>query len=176
MLSAGRASATGAPAVARGAGASLDPEALEGALGAGFVASFIQGFTLLSAASAAYGWRLDLAEIARIWQAGCIIRADLLQEVEAALRANPTLPSLMEAESLRTRLADVEPHWRQFVSANVLAGTSPPCASAALAWYDSQRADRLPTSLIQAQRDYFGAHGFERTDRDGRFHAAWKRP
>lgn len=157
------------------AGQPLDQQALEAALYAGFVASFAQGFALLAAASDAYDWQLDLAEIARIWQGGCIIRADLLHDVERAFRANPALPSLLEAEGLRERLAEREHHWRAFVAGNVAAGTSAACSSAALAWYDSVNAGQLPTNLIQAQRDYFGAHGFERTDRPGRFHAEWTR-
>jgi len=158
-----------------GIGASLDQQALEDALYSGFVASFGQGFALLAAASAAHGWQLDLADIARIWQGGCIIRADLLRDVERAFRANAALPSLLEAPGLDERLAAAEPGWRAFVACNVAAGTTAPCSGAALAWYDSSSTARLPTSLIQAQRDYFGSHGFERTDRPGRFHAEWTR-
>ncbi|HEY5646186.1 MAG TPA: NADP-dependent phosphogluconate dehydrogenase [Pseudomonadales bacterium] len=154
----------------------LRPEAIEGALFAGFVSSFGQGFALLAAASDAYGWQLDLAEVARIWQGGCIIRADLLRDVEAAYQANPAGTSLVDVDPLRSALLAVEPQWREFVACSVAAGITAPCSSAALAWHDSLRAARLPTSLIQAQRDRFGAHGFARTDREGEFHAPWKQP
>jgi 6-phosphogluconate dehydrogenase len=175
MISAGRrlgpGPQEGRPATAWSPGA----ETLEAALAAGFIASFAQGFDLLAAASKANDWRLDLAEVARIWQGGCIVRAELLRAAEAAFRADPGRGSLLEAVPLRAQLAEFEPRWREFVAGNAAAGTAAPCASAALAWYDSLRAAQLPTNLIQAQRDYFGAHGFERTDRPGRFHGTWRR-
>ncbi|MGE0623473.1 MAG: NADP-dependent phosphogluconate dehydrogenase [Pseudomonadales bacterium] len=153
----------------------LRVEDLEAALLAGFIASFSQGFALLAAASEAYGWRLDLATVARIWQGGCIIRTDLLGHAETAFRSTPGSTTLLEADPFRAQLASAEPPWRALLAANIAAGTTPPCTAAALAWYDSLGAARLPTRLIQAQRDYFGAHGFERTDRPGTFHGPWKR-
>ncbi|MEZ5559742.1 MAG: NADP-dependent phosphogluconate dehydrogenase [Pseudomonadales bacterium] len=185
MVSADPRRGTGAPAArAQPAGttggigddATVALQMLEDALHAGFLASFAQGFALLQAASTAYDWQLDLAEIARIWQGGCIIRAELLRDVEAAFRGDPALESLLQTGVFQSRLAAADPNWRAFVARNLSAGVTAPCASAALAWYDSLCAGRLPTNLIQAQRDYFGAHGFERTDRAGRFHDAWKRP
>ncbi len=152
----------------------LDAEALQSALYAGFLASFTQGFDLLAAASEAYDWQLDLAEVARIWQGGCIIRADLLRDLEVTFRSAPGLTSLAETEFFGSRLGKVVRQWRRFVAANVDAGTTAPCTSAALAWYDSLGSERLPTRLIQAQRDAFGAHGFERTDQAGTHHAQWK--
>jgi 6-phosphogluconate dehydrogenase len=175
MISAGRRIAPG-PRGHRPATAWVPAaETLEAALAAGFIASFAQGFALLGAASEAYDWRLDLAEVARIWQGGCIVRAELLRTVEAAFRAEPGLGSLLEGGPVGVQLAQFEPGWREFVAGNAAAGTAAPCASAALAWYDSLRAVQLPTNLIQAQRDYFGAHGFERTDRPGQFHGTWRR-
>ncbi len=176
MTSAGRArSAAAAPLPRTDPAPALDAPGLEAALYAGFIASFAQGFMLLAAASEVHGWQLELAEIARVWQGGCIIRADLLRDAEAAFRS-AAVPSLLETDPFRSRLRQLEPQWRAFVAANVTAGTTAPCASAALAWYDSLHAERLPTNLIQAQRDRFGAHGFERTDREGSFHAPWTRP
>ncbi|MFM8355779.1 MAG: NADP-dependent phosphogluconate dehydrogenase, partial [Gammaproteobacteria bacterium] len=146
------------------------------ALYAGFVASFAQGFDLLVAARAHHGWSLDLAGIARIWQGGCIIRAALLETIETVWRDAPDLAHLLAAPVMRATLAPHLDHWRRFVSAGTLAGYTPACAAASLAWCDALQAPRLPTSLIQAQRDAFGAHGFERVDRPGQFHASWSPP
>ncbi|MGD8832111.1 MAG: NADP-dependent phosphogluconate dehydrogenase [Pseudomonadales bacterium] len=175
MISAGSRRDRGRRAGTRPAPTSIRVDTLERALVAGFVSTFAQGFTLLDAAGKAYDWSLDLAEIARIWQGGCIIRAAMLRDVEAALRANPGVESMLSADVFRRGLAEGEQDWREMVACNVSAGTTAPCASAALAWYDSLSGGTLPTNLIQAQRDYFGAHGFERTDRQGRFQATWKK-
>lgn len=152
---------------------SIDEETLEAALDAGFVTSFAQGFDLLAAASKHYRWSLDLAAIAGVWQAGCIIRASLLGSIEASYRDEPGLQLLLHAPAIHARVTSGMDHWRRFVSAGVLAGRTPSCAAASLAWCDDLRTPVLPTRLIQAQRDAFGAHGFERVDQPGTFHASW---
>lgn len=166
------ASPAKAQASAQPAG-SIDEETLEAALHAGFVASFAQGFDLLSAASRHYRWSLDLAAIAGVWQAGCIIRASLLGSIEASYRDEPALQLLLHAPAIHARVTSGMDHWRRFVSAGVLAGRTPSCAAASLAWCDDLWTPVLPTRLIQAQRDAFGAHGFERVDQPGTFHAPW---
>jgi 6-phosphogluconate dehydrogenase len=143
---------------------------LERALHASFLASFDQGFRLLAAAGEASAWHLDHAAIARVWQGGCIIRAALLADVERAAGS----VGLLAAPVFAAPLAAAEAGWRRVVGACVAAGMAAPALSSALAYYDSIRAERLPTNLIQAQRDYFGAHGFERVDRPGRFSGPWK--
>jgi len=143
--------------------------ALEQALYASFLTTFDQGFRLLAAASEAYGWRVDLADVARVWQGGCIIRAALLADIEGAIGSG----ALLAAPVFVARLVTAETDWRRVVNACVEAGMTAPALSSALAYYDSMRAARLPTSLIQAQRDRFGAHGFERVDRPGRFNGPW---
>lgn len=148
---------------------------LESALVLGFLLAYAQGFDLLRAASAAYGWDLDLARVAAIWRGGCIIRARLLGPIRAALAANPGLEHLLLAPELaaiaRQRRADLA------AVSEALAGLGlpAPVSMASLAYLDSLRATILPTRLLQAQRDLFGNHGFERVDRPGDFHAAWQR-
>jgi 6-phosphogluconate dehydrogenase len=143
------------------------------ALYAAKVTSYAQGTSLLAAASAARDWHLDVAELARIWQGGCIIRAKLLGRIKAAYSAHPSLPSLLFDASLRDELAARQAGWRAVIGASVAAGLPVPAMSAALGYYDSLRRERLPANLTAAQRDYFGAHGYERVDREGSFHTDW---
>jgi 6-phosphogluconate dehydrogenase len=146
--------------------------ALEQALLGAFLATFDQGFRLLAAASERFDWRLDLPAIARVWQGGCIIRAALLEQVERA--EDPA--RLLTSPAFATTLSNLDAGWRRVVGAGVAAGMTAPALASALAYHDGIRAARLPTRLVQAQRDYFGAHGYERLDRPGRFNGPWKRP
>jgi 6-phosphogluconate dehydrogenase len=146
--------------------------ALERALLASFLATFDQGFRLLAAASDEYAWQFDLPAIARVWQGGCIIRAALLADMEQVVGAG----SLLAAPGFAATLQAADSDWRRIVGACAQAGMTAPALSSALAYHDSLRAARLPTNLIQAQRDWFGGHGFERVDRPGRFHGPWQRP
>lgn len=149
------------------------PAVLEQALLAGRILSHAQGFRVLQAASDEFDWSLDLARIAEIWRAGCIIRSALLDDIAAGLHAGPPFDHLILAPTLQTMLArSIEP-LRQAVTAAVLAGLPVPSLSAGLAWYDSFRQGRGSTNLIQAQRDVFGAHGFERVDQAGKHHGDW---
>lgn len=149
----------------------LDPEDVAAALLGTRIVGLAQGFDLLDAAGRQHGWPLDLAAIARVWRDGCIIRSRLLGDVEAAISDGS--PHLMLDDRLAGRLAGVDPGWRRTIGAAVSAAVPVPVMMSALAWLDAFRSERLPTALIQAQRDLFGAHTYERTDRSGSFHSAW---
>lgn len=149
------------------------PQVLAEAMMAGRILSHAQGFAVLTAASDAFDWQMDLARIAEIWRAGCIIRSDLLDDLASALRAAPQPGLLVLAPDLCARLSGTIPALRQVVATATLAGLPVPALAASLAWYDSIRQARGSANLIQAQRDCFGAHGFERTDRPGTYHHDW---
>ncbi len=148
---------------------------IESALHASKIISYAQGFRLMQAASAENGWGLDLGTIASIWRAGCIIRADFLDDIAAAYTSNPDLADLTEAPFFVDALKTALPAWRRVVAAAASAGIPAPAYSSALAYFDGMRSRRLPANLIQAQRDYFGAHTFERVDhpRGEFFHHRW---
>ncbi len=143
------------------------------ALYAAKICSYAQGFALLKAADAAYGYGLNYGEIAAIWRAGCIIRAKFLNDVRAAFDGDKNLANLMLAPFFREALNAREGALRRTCAAASLAGVAIPALSSALAYFDSYRSARLPANLIQAQRDYFGAHTFKRIDKDGVFHHKW---
>ena len=150
-------------------------EAIHDALYASKIVSYAQGFMLLGAAASEYGWDLDYARIARLWREGCIIRAAFLDDIAAAFGNRADLPSLLLAPFFTEALRRAEPGWRRVVTAAVGAGIPVPAYSSALAFYDAYRSERLPANLIQAQRDYFGAHTYERVDRPRGefFHTDW---
>lgn len=132
-----------------------------------------QGFAIMQAASDAFDWDLDFARIAEIWRAGCIIRSALLDDLAEAIRADPPKGALVLVPVMADRLARGIPALRRVASAAVTAGLPVPALSAVLAWYDSLRHARGTANLIQAQRDFFGAHGFERVDKAGAHHGPW---
>jgi 6-phosphogluconate dehydrogenase len=145
---------------------------LERALAAAVIVAYGEGFALLTGGSAAFAWDLDLATVARIWRGGCIIRARVLDDIAAAYGRTP--PRLLAAApAFRETMQHAVPAWRRVVAAAVRAGVPVPALSAALALYDGYRSERLWTALVQAQRDRFGAHGYERIDRAGSFHGGW---
>jgi 6-phosphogluconate dehydrogenase len=146
---------------------------LRGALYAGMAMTFAQGMTLLGQASRAYGYGLDLETVARIWRGGCIIRAALLEDVRAAYRARPDLPNLLADAHLGSEVAARQADLRQVAAAAAGLGVPAPGFMAALAYYDGYRSARLPANLIQALRDCFGAHTYERVDAPGSFHTEW---
>lgn len=148
---------------------------LENALLAARILGHAQGFRVLSAASEEFNWDLDLARIAEIWRAGCIIRSALLDEFAGAVRAGLPHGHLILAPAMRTRLTAALPGLRRVVAAAALSGQPVPALSAALAWHDTMALGRGTANMIQAQRDYFGAHGFERMDQDGAHHGDWLR-
>ncbi len=149
---------------------------LEDALYASKIVSYTQGFMLLEAASEEFGWDLDPGTIASLWRAGCIIRSRFLSDITSAYRANPDVANLLQDGFFRDAVTRAEPGWRRTVGRAVRAGIPVPSYSSALAFYDGYRSDRLPANLIQAQRDSFGAHTYERTDEPrGRFvHSEWE--
>jgi 6-phosphogluconate dehydrogenase len=153
-----------------------DPEALvaavRSALWASKVVAYAQGLDQIRAASEAYGWDVDVSEVARIWRGGCIIRARLLERIRQEYAAQ-NLPTLLAAPSVAEGLRDAQSAWRSVVAQAVRGGVPVPGFSAALAYYDTVRAPRLPAALIQGLRDFFGAHTYRRVDRDGVFHTEW---
>jgi 6-phosphogluconate dehydrogenase len=149
-------------------------EALRASLYAAKISSYAQGFDLMRRADAEYGYGLVPDEIARIWKAGCIIRARFLDRIREAFRREPDLEHLLLDEAFR---ADVERRvadWRRTVVLAVECGLPVPALSASLAYFDGFRRERLPANLIQALRDFFGAHTYERVDRAGTFHTEWE--
>ena len=146
---------------------------MENAMLAGRILGHAQGFRILSAASEEFDWSLDMARIAEIWRAGCIIRSALLDEFAAAFRAELPQGHLILAPAMRARLATALPGLRRVLAASVLLGQPMPALSAALAWHDTMALGRGTANMIQAQRDFFGAHGFERLDEDGKHHGDW---
>lgn len=148
-------------------------EAVRRALYLSKVISYAQGFAQLEAASAEYGWRLDLATIAKIFRAGCIIRARFLQKITDAYTREPALANLLLDPYFRDIADKYQTALRDVVIATIQAGVPVPAFASAIAYFDAYRAERLPANLIQAQRDFFGAHTFERVDEPGSFHADW---
>ncbi len=153
----------------------ISSDDVEQALYASKIVSYAQGFRLLSAASEEYDWDLDLGTIASIWRAGCIIRADFLEDIKAAYHSNPELADMAEDGFFASALNEAQESWRKVVAGAITAGIPAPAYSSALAYFDGNRSERLPANLIQAQRDYFGAHTFERVDRPRGefFHHEW---
>jgi 6-phosphogluconate dehydrogenase len=145
------------------------------ALYASKIVSYAQGFMLLRAAAAEYGWDLDYGGIAYLWREGCIIRSVLLEHIKTAFGRSPDLASLVLDEYFRAELEAAQPGWRRTIARAIEAGIPVPAYSTALAFYDGYRTARLPANLIQAQRDYFGAHTYERVDRPRgeTFHTEW---
>jgi 6-phosphogluconate dehydrogenase len=146
---------------------------VEQALYASKLVSYAQGWNMMDAGGREYDWNLDLGQIAVIWRGGCIIRAAFLDRIRAAYQNNAELPTLLTDEEFGKEIAAAQDAWRNVVATAVRLGIPVPGFSAALAYYDALRAERLPAALIQGLRDYFGAHTYRRTDRDGTFHTLW---
>jgi 6-phosphogluconate dehydrogenase len=160
-----------------GAGSRIDTarlvDAARQALYASKVTSYAQGMAMLQLASREYGYDIDAGTVAKIWRAGCIIRASLLGDIREAFARDPGLVNLMLDPAFREALARCQQGWRDVVQAAVGHGIPVPAMAASLSYYDSYRTERLPANLTQAQRDYFGAHTYRRVDRDGVFHTNW---
>ncbi len=146
---------------------------LELALFAGKVAAYAQGFAVLEAASKEFSWNLPMATIARIWRAGCIIRSQFLGKIATAYEESNGLTNLLVAPAFVAMMQDATPALRHIVARGAQDALPLPALSSALAYFDSYRQARGTANLIQAQRDYFGAHGFERLDSPGVFHGPW---
>ena len=147
--------------------------AIRDALYASKVVAYAQGFDQMKAAAAEHDWTLHFGELATIWRGGCIIRARFLDRIKDAYDKQPDLANLMLAPYFNDALKTRQDAWRQVISQAVLLGVPVPAFSSALAYYDGYRRANLPANLIQAQRDLFGAHTYERTDKPGSFHSAW---
>jgi len=148
---------------------------LRHALYAAKIVSYAQGYALMRACSEKYSWNLDFAGIAAIWRGGCIIRSVFLDCITDAFRAEPDLANLMLAPFFKERLAEAQAGWRRTLVRAIENGIPMPAFSAAMSYYDGYRCDQLPANLLQAQRDYFGAHTYERVDkpRGEWFHTDW---
>jgi 6-phosphogluconate dehydrogenase len=146
---------------------------VEQALYASKLVSYAQGWNMMDVGSREYGWRIDLGQMATIWRGGCIIRAKFLDRIRAAYQANAELPTLLTDADFVKEIEQAQDAWRNVVATAARLGVPVPGFSAALAYYDALRAERLPAALIQGLRDYFGAHTYRRTDRDGVFHTLW---
>jgi 6-phosphogluconate dehydrogenase len=156
-----------------GAEAAAFADKVEQALYASKIVSYTQGFHQIQAGSDTYDWGVDLGRVAAIWRNGCIIRAAFLDRITAAYRARADLPSLLSDRHFAEEIGAAQDDWRAVVAAAAAGGVPAPGFSAALAYYDALRAERLPAALTQAQRDFFGAHTYRRADRDGVFHTLW---
>jgi 6-phosphogluconate dehydrogenase len=146
---------------------------LRGALMAAKVCAYAQGFALMRAADREHQWHLPMAQVAQVWRAGCIIRAHLLEDIRRAYQNQADLPNLMVDPHFARVMAESQKDLREVVAAAALHGVPMPAFMSALSYYDAYRSARLPANLLQAQRDYFGAHTYQRTDRVGRFHTRW---
>ncbi|MFL6189702.1 MAG: NADP-dependent phosphogluconate dehydrogenase, partial [Actinomycetes bacterium] len=143
------------------------------ALYASKVVAYAQGFEQMAAAADAYGWDVDLGGLATIWRGGCIIRARFLDRIREAYAADPSLRNLLFAEYFRDAVGDAQDAWRRVAAAAVELGVPTPAFASSLAYYDGFRRERGPANLLQAQRDFFGAHTYRRIDRPGVFHTRW---
>ena len=152
--------------------------AIHDALYCSKICSYAQGFQLMRTAQQEYGWTLNFGEIAQIWRGGCIIRAAFLQKITEAYARKPDLANLLLDPYFAKTVRSAQANWRKVVSLAAECGVAAPTFSSALAYYDSYRSARLPANLLQAQRDYFGAHTYERTDqpRGKFFHLDWPQP
>nr|CAD1845148.1 unnamed protein product [Ananas comosus var. bracteatus] len=143
------------------------------ALYASKICSYAQGMNLIRAKSKEKGWDLTLGELARIWKGGCIIRAIFLDRIKRAYDRNPELSNLLMDPEFAKEIMDRQSAWRRVVCLAINYGISTPGMSASLAYFDTYRRERVPANLVQAQRDYFGAHTYERIDMPGSFHTEW---
>ncbi|MGW5257668.1 NADP-dependent phosphogluconate dehydrogenase [Streptomyces sp. NPDC004012] len=146
---------------------------VEQALYASKLIAYDQGWKMILDAAQEFGWTIDLGAVARIWRGGCIIRAAFLDRIRAAYAADPGLVSLLSDEGFAAEITDAQVPWREVIAVAARRGVPVPAFSAALSYYDSLRAERLPAALTQGQRDYFGAHTYRRVDREGSFHTLW---
>ncbi|HJX71187.1 MAG TPA: hypothetical protein VJ346_04525, partial [Bacteroidales bacterium] len=150
-------------------------EDIRQALYASKLVSYAQGYVLMRTAAGEYGWNLNNGGIALMWRGGCIIRSAFLGKIKEAFDKNPKLENLLLDPYFKGKIVTAQDGWRRVVAAAAMQGIPVPAFSTALAYYDGLRSERLPANLLQAQRDYFGAHTYERTDRPrGQFfHTNW---
>jgi 6-phosphogluconate dehydrogenase len=137
------------------------------------ICSYAQGFAQMRAASEEYGWDLQYGDIAMIFRGGCIIRAQFLQKIKDAYDRDPGLKNLLLDPYFKEIVESYQGALREIVALAAQSGIAVPCSASALAYYDSYRTETLPANLLQAQRDYFGAHTYQRVDKEGIFHTEW---
>jgi 6-phosphogluconate dehydrogenase len=148
-------------------------EAIRRALYSSKIMAYAQGFGLMRTASEQYGWELHCGDIAKIFRGGCIIRAQFLNQISQAYENNPNLINLMLEDYFKNTVNEYQKDWREVIVTAISGGISVPAFSSSLAYFDSYRSGELPMNLLQAQRDYFGAHTYERIDREGIYHTNW---
>jgi 6-phosphogluconate dehydrogenase len=150
-------------------------EYIRQALYASKIVSYAQGFMLMKEAATSYGWSLDFGAVALMWRGGCIIRSAFLGKIKEGYAADPQLKNLLLTPFFQQEIQQSQAGWRKVVALGAQLGISLPCFSTALAFYDGYRTARLPANLLQAQRDFFGAHTYERVDRPRGefFHTNW---
>jgi 6-phosphogluconate dehydrogenase len=148
-------------------------EAVQQALYASKICSYAQGFVQLQAAAVEHDWPLNYGDCALLWRGGCIIRAQFLDRIKEAFDEDPQLENLLLHPFFKNAIENAQAAWRHVVVVATQLGLPVPAFSTALAYYDSYRRERLPANLLQAQRDYFGAHTYRRTDKEGVFHTDW---
>ncbi|MGW4535436.1 NADP-dependent phosphogluconate dehydrogenase [Nocardia sp. NPDC004340] len=148
-------------------------EAIRQALYASKIVAYAQGFDQIAAGSAEYDWDLHPGDLATIWRGGCIIRARFLNRIKEAYEADPSLPSLILAPYFREAIETAIDSWRRVVVVATQLGIPVPAFASSLSYYDGLRAERLPAALTQGQRDFFGAHTYERVDAEGKYHTLW---
>lgn len=148
-------------------------EKVRQALFASKIIAYSQGFDAIQAGAKEFNWEIDLGEVAKIWRAGCIIRAKFLNRITEAYKTQPELQALLYADYFQKAIAESLPAWREVVANSALAGIPNPAFSSSLSYYDGLRAERLPAALVQGQRDFFGAHTYKRIDKPGSFHTLW---
>jgi 6-phosphogluconate dehydrogenase len=148
-------------------------EDVKAALYASKICSYAQGYNIIRAKSAEQDWGVDLGSLARIWKGGCIIRAGFLDRIKQAYERNPKLNNLLVDPDFAKDLADRQEAWRRVVSLAVTSGIGAPGMTTSLSYFDTYRRGRGNANLVQAQRDFFGSHTYERVDKDGWFHTVW---
>jgi 6-phosphogluconate dehydrogenase len=146
---------------------------IQGALLAAKICAYAQGFALIKAGDKEHDWQLPLDKVASVWRAGCIIRAHLLEDICSAFANQHDLTNLLMDGHFARLMADCQQDLREVVAMAALSGVAVPAFMSALSYYDAYRTERLPANLLQAQRDYFGAHTYQRLDKPGKFHTQW---
>lgn len=149
-------------------------ELLKQTLLSSFIVTYAQGMSLLQVASIEKDYELDLAEIAKIWRGGCIIRSQLLEDIRKAYSENPDLPNMIMADNFAEILSENRDFWCQINNEFMISQVPSLCLSSALSYFDAFRSHRLPANMIQAQRDFFGSHTYQRVDEEGSFHTEWE--
>lgn len=149
-------------------------DAIHSALYASKICSYAQGFALIKAAAKEYNWNINFGDMALLWRGGCIIRAVFLEDIKKAFERNPQLNNLLLDPFFMEAIEQHQAKWREAIIEAKRFGIPTPAFSASLDYYDSYRRESLPANMIQAQRDFFGAHTYERIDQEGIFHTEWE--